>query len=96
MMRLIGAAGAILLVMTLLSSSSSSAKSPTTHPAIVSAQFTYESAPYPQCHASTIVETPRSSRPPSARMTLPHLASARFARGVGIGEPSDQRFFATL
>ena len=27
------------------------------HPAIVSTQFMYESAPYPQCHASTIVET---------------------------------------
>lgn len=27
------------------------------HPAIVSTQFTYEQAPYPQCHASTIEET---------------------------------------
>src|SRR3954454_229365 len=32
------------------------APSPTTHPAVVSSEFIYESAPYPQCHASTIVE----------------------------------------
>lgn len=32
------------------------AQAPTTHPAIVESGFTYESAPYPQCHASTIAE----------------------------------------
>jgi predicted neuraminidase len=29
----------------------------TSHPAVRSSEFIYESAPYPQCHASTIVET---------------------------------------
>ena len=55
MTRSVRAACAILAIMTSLHLSAS-AQSPTTHPAVVSSQFTYESAPYPQCHASTIVE----------------------------------------
>lgn len=34
-----------------------SAEPSKTHPAVVSSQFIYETAPYPSCHASTIVET---------------------------------------
>jgi predicted neuraminidase len=35
---------------------SAAQESPAPHPAVVSSQFIYERAPYPQCHASTIVE----------------------------------------
>src|SRR5688500_1420779 len=55
MTRSARAACAILAIMTSLHLPAP-AQSPTTHPAIVSSQFTYESAPYPQCHASSIVE----------------------------------------
>ena len=36
---------------------SASALAQASHPAVRSAEFIYETAPYPQCHASTIVET---------------------------------------
>jgi predicted neuraminidase len=36
-----------------------SPQSPTTSPGVVSAEFIYESAPFPQCHASTIAATPQ-------------------------------------
>ncbi|PHS10133.1 MAG: sialidase [Blastopirellula sp.] len=35
------------------------AESPTTQPGFVLEEFIYEKAPFPQCHASTIVETPQ-------------------------------------
>ncbi|HEV2292731.1 MAG TPA: sialidase family protein [Tepidisphaeraceae bacterium] len=56
MYRQAGAACLILAVMTSLHSPAS-AQPPTIHPAVVSSQFIYDSAPYPSCHASTIVET---------------------------------------
>lgn len=34
------------------------ADTPQNHPAVVASRFVYESAPFPECHASTIVETP--------------------------------------
>jgi predicted neuraminidase len=46
-----------VLVMLVGINVASFGDAPAAHPAIVSAQFTYETAPYPQCHASTIVET---------------------------------------
>ncbi|MGB7160759.1 MAG: sialidase family protein [Tepidisphaeraceae bacterium] len=46
-------AAVMLMAMNVVSG----AQSPTTHRSIMSAEFIYQSAPYPQCHASTIVET---------------------------------------
>ena len=45
----------LLLSLLLLSLVGSSALAD--HPAIVSSRFINENAPYPECHASTIVET---------------------------------------
>jgi predicted neuraminidase len=45
-----------MLAVVLAMSAPTFAKSPTTHPAVMLSEFIYESAPYPQCHASTIVE----------------------------------------
>ena len=47
----------VAVAVVLAMNAHSFSASPTTHPAVVSSQFTYESAPYPQCHASTIAET---------------------------------------
>src|SRR5688572_11418230 len=44
-------------LMLMMMNATGSAQSPTPHAAVVAAQFIYETAPYPQCHASTIVET---------------------------------------
>jgi predicted neuraminidase len=47
----------LVTLMLMSSNATSSAQTPAKHPAVVSSQFIYETAPYPQCHASTIVET---------------------------------------
>jgi predicted neuraminidase len=47
----------IILPSLILLMLSTTALAQTSHPAIRSSQFIYETAPYPQCHASTIVET---------------------------------------
>jgi predicted neuraminidase len=44
-------------ILTLLSTPWLQAAEPSTHPAIISSEFIYEKGPYPECHASTIVET---------------------------------------
>src|SRR5690349_20253170 len=46
----------MVVSMNVIMATAAAAQSPTTHPAVVSSEFIYESAPYPQCHASTIVE----------------------------------------
>ncbi|MFO0816324.1 MAG: sialidase family protein [Pirellulales bacterium] len=53
---------AMILVGGLVNSevlAADSPQSPTTSPGVVSAEFIYESAPFPQCHASTIAATPQ-------------------------------------
>jgi len=47
----------ILFALLILLMLSTTALAQTSHPAIRSSEFIYETAPYPQCHASTIVET---------------------------------------
>src|SRR3954467_5850993 len=48
--------GMLVVFMLVSMNQTIAGQSPTTHPAVVSSEFIYESAPYPQCHASTIVE----------------------------------------
>jgi predicted neuraminidase len=47
----------IILASLILFMLSSMALAQASHPAVRSSEFIYEEAPYPQCHASTIVET---------------------------------------
>ena len=46
----------MVISMNVISRAAAAAPSPTSQPAVLSSEFIYESAPYPQCHASTIVE----------------------------------------
>ena len=46
----------ILIVLAMLSFASFARAAGPAHPAVTLSEFIYESAPYPQCHASTIVE----------------------------------------
>lgn len=49
--------GAVLLGLAARPAVASTPPTPATTPAMISAGFIYDSAPYPQCHASTIVQT---------------------------------------
>ncbi|MEO6437369.1 MAG: sialidase family protein [Tepidisphaeraceae bacterium] len=67
------------------------------HPAVISSQFIYEKAPYPQCHASTIVESAPGhlsaawfggtrERNPDVCIYLAHLVDGKWSEGVQVAD----------
>ncbi|WP_334319659.1 sialidase family protein [Termitidicoccus mucosus] len=72
-------------------------KSPAGHPAIVASGFIYEQAPYPQCHASTIVETSpgklvaswfggTAERNPDVCIWVAHFENGHWTEGVRVAD----------
>jgi predicted neuraminidase len=69
---------------------------PPTDPAIVKAEFVYEKAPTPQCHASTIVETPTGlvaawfggeyERHPEVRIWTSRLVSGAWTQPTAVAD----------
>ena len=67
------------------------------HPAVVASQFIYEQAPYPQCHASTIVEIEPGKlaaawfggtreRNPDVCIYVAHFENAKWGEGVQVAD----------
>ena len=67
------------------------------HPAVTSSQFIYEKAPYPQCHASTIVEVEPGKlaaawfggtreRNPDVCIYVAHFENGKWGKGVQVAD----------